>query len=320
MRRGILIVLIGSLVLNLTLIGVGVSTSSANILFSRQKFSLLSPRVFVRDRNDTIINFTALRGELRSLVTQRSDMRIGLYFEYLPSGVSIGINDKDPFISASLLKTPFIMGMLQQIEKGFLRNEALLTLKETDLDPSYGTLWKEGAGYRLTVEEAIRRSLVESDNTAVRVLDALVPEDMVVEVYGALDIPIEKDGDYVVTTPKNYASIFRCLYLSCFLSFEGSQYMLSTLTNTQFHDGLAEGIPEGVPFAHKIGIFDLQEGGDRILRLDCGIVYVPKRPYMVCLFIEGERSRRREIYAFAADLSARIYRFVSRVSEAGSNY
>lgn len=307
------IVLIGSLALNVVCLGFEGAMGSLRTFSEQRSFPMLSKRIFTQNPNDVIINFTGLRGELRSLITERSDMRVGLYFEYLPSGVSIGINDTQPFISASLLKTPFIMGLLRHIERGFLQEEAVLTLKEADLDSSYGTLWKEGAGYRLTVEEAIRRALTESDNTAVRALDSLMPEDMVVEVYGALDIPIEKDGNFVTTTPKNYASVFRCLYLSCFLSYEGSQRMLALLTQTQFHDGIPEGIPEGIPFAHKIGIFDPPEG-DRVLRLDCGIAYLPSRPYLLCVFVEGERSRLREIYAFTADISGRVYRYVAKMN------
>lgn len=313
MRRiGIISILVFSLVLNVAFAWAEWRTAGISSALQSYSLPLLSKRIFASQPNDLIINFTHLRSELRSMIAQRQDLRVGLYFEYLPSGVSIGVNDQEPFISASLLKTPFIMGLMHNIENGFLNEDAMITLDDEDLDSSFGNLWRKGAGYKLTVGEAIQIALAESDNTAVRALNKLSTEDLVVEVYEALDIPltVEEGAGLVLTTPKSYASVFRCLYLSCFLTFDSSHKILSVLASSIFHDGLAEGIPHNVPFSHKVGVFNPSDAS-KILRLDCGIAYLPKRPYLLCVFIEGDKDRVRDMLAFAREISARIYRYVS---------
>ncbi len=305
LRTALLVV---SLAVNVTLIG-----RAGGLLGAVQPaYPLLSPRIFAQDRNDTIINFTDLRSELRSFVSAQKDIRAGVYFEYLPSGVSIGVNEKENFISASLIKVPFIMGIYKLIETGALTEDTMITLKPEDLDPNFGTLWKRGAGATLTVHEAIRLSLQESDNTAAVALDHLSAADPIRKVYDALDIPIDWEADQPVVSPKNYSSIFRCLYLSCFLDYAGSEKILTLLTQSIFHDGIPAGVPKDIPVAHKIGMYDSPDSAKRV-RLDCGIVYAPKRPYILCILGETEHGKEHLIADFARQVSGQVYRYVTDI-------
>mgnify|MGYP001561090754 CR=1 FL=1 len=74
----------------------------------KSEYPFLAKRIFVEDPNDMIINFVPLRQQLRDYVAA-SDFRIGVFFEYLPTGTSIGINEKEEFFRASLVKSPLIM-------------------------------------------------------------------------------------------------------------------------------------------------------------------------------------------------------------------
>ncbi len=302
----------GSVVLTLSLL---MNVFAGPMLYSTwirsAQFPLLSPRIFAQNRNDIIINFTTLRGQIRTFMENQKDMHVGVYFEYLPSGVSVGVNEKDNFISASLIKVPLIMGITKMIERGKISPSQTITLEASDLDRNFGQLWQRGAGATLTVQEAIDLTLKESDNTAARALDRLVTNDPIREVYDALDIPTDWTGPLPVVSPKNYSSVFRCLYLSCFLSFEHSQQILRTLTQTAFNEsGIAAGVPQFVPVAHKIGMFDSSKSDERV-RLDCGIVYVPKRPYVLCILGEAKTGTENQINEFAQQMSDLIFRYVS---------
>lgn len=282
--------------------------------WAHSQLPLLSPRIFVQKPNDIIINFTPLRSELRSFVGSQKNFRTGVYFEYLPTGVSIGVNEKEEFISASLLKVPFVIGVFERLETGALHMQDVLTLQEKDMDPKFGTLWKRGAGTQLTVEEAIRLAITQSDNTAARALDSLMSHDLVREVYDALDIPIVLDMNNPVVSPKNYSSVFRCLYLSCFLRHESSEMILELLTQTIFSDGIQAGVPSDVNVAHKVGFYDSFDSTKKV-RSDCGIIFLPKRPYILCAVIELEGGHEQEATDFFRELSSRVYRFVSGVSD-----
>lgn len=287
-----------------------------NIIFlgtlrrSSGTYPLLSPRIFAQNANDTIINFTDLRTQLRAFVSSQKDIHAGVYFEYLPSGVSIGVNEKDNFISASLIKVPLMMGILKLIETGKLAGNTVITLTKEDLDPKFGSLWKRGAGTTLTAEEAIRLSLQQSDNTAALALDRLSSTDLIREVYNALDIPVDMVNNLPVVSPKNYSSIFRCLYLSCFLDYQGSQHVLELLSQSIFRAGLPAGVPSGVLVSHKIGMYDSPDSNKRV-RLDCGIVYVPKRPYILCILGDTEKGEEDLIVDFSRQVSSQVYRFIT---------
>jgi beta-lactamase class A len=281
-------------------------------VISRFRYPSLSPRIFTFSPNDTIINFTKLRSDLRVYAEKKDPalLRTGVYFEYLPTGVSIGIHEKDQFITASLLKVPFIMGVYKLYERNQLKPDDRLTLQQGDLDPDFGTLWKKGAGTTLSVAEAVRYALTQSDNTATRALDADVSDDLVQEVYDALDIPISLDKNEPVVSPKNYSSVFRCLYLSCFLSKTNSEDILQQLSHSIFTDGLPAGVPGSVRVSHKVGMYDTPDGGNRV-RSDCGIIYLPRRPYILCAVAETPKGKEQLINSFFREISEKIYAYVS---------
>ncbi len=96
-----------------------------------------------------------------------------------------------------------------------------------------------------------------------------------------------------IVSPKSYSSIFRSLYLSSYLSYENSSYLLSILTKTNFKDKIPAGIPADITVAHKIGVFNTLESDQKVYT-DCGIVYLPKRPYALCVFVEGSEDSAKK--------------------------
>ena len=314
MRSGLIILLGLSIVANIAFSGFILSSAKPAVKSTPSEanaYPYLSKRLFAESQNDFIINFTNLRNKLTSYAAEHrlhnDKTRFSLYFEYLPSGISIGVNEKDPYIAASLLKVPIIMGVYKYIETGKLSENTELTLKESDLDPQYGNLWKRGVGAKLSVREAIQLTLAESDNTAKSVLFNNVPLETLTDVFEYLDIPNEVIGNAPVVTTKNYSSILRSLYLSTYLSMENSHKLLEKLTESNFSDKIAAGIPKSIPVAHKIGVHDTQNPEGSIYT-DCGIVYIPKRPYILCIMM---RNSENDVQTHMKAISGMIYDFVS---------
>src|SRR3989304_5590602 len=190
-----------------------------------QLYPYLSKRIFVEAQNDILINFTPLREAMNEHVP-KMDVLVGVYFEYLPSGSSIGVNEKMQVKIASLIKIPIVMAVYKEIEKGSLSKDSVLTVTKERLDPTYGSLWKKGEGTQIKVWEAINLALIESDNTATNVLISILPEDALERVYNWLDVPKNKEGDSPILSPKNYTSILRSLYLSSYLTEASSNEIL----------------------------------------------------------------------------------------------
>lgn len=281
-----------------------------------QEYPLLSKRIFTESQNDIIINFVTLRKKINEYIAshnlsqENAATHFSLYFEYLPSGNSIGVNEKTPFIAASLLKVPIIMGVYKYIESGKLNKETVLTLRDSDLDPMYGSLWKRGIGATIQVIDAIKLTLTESDNTAKAVLFNNVPLSTLNDVFDYLDIPNDTKDNAPVVSAKNYSSILRSLYLSSYLTQEHSSEILELLTQSKFNDKLAAGIPPSVKVAHKIGVHDTTSATESIYT-DCGIIYVPKRPYALC-FMMRDSEKNAQLHMKA--LSKMIYDYVANAN------
>ncbi len=276
----------------------------------RAAYPYLSARIFAENQNDLLINFKPLRTALNQYAGGLKN-RTGIYFEYLPTGNNIGVNEKEEFLPASLLKTPLAMGALKLIEDNKVDPDTTLTIRDEDLDTLYGDLWKRGVGAKISIMDTIEYLITHSDNTASRLLIYAVSGAVIEDVFDSLDIPkqVNQKEKKPVVTPKNYSSILRCLYLSCYLNKKYSNTLLDMLTRTVYTDKIPAGVPKVIKVAHKIGLTTNKEGVD--VYTDCGIVYAPKRPYILCIMVEGEEDTARDIMK---EVSRMIYEYVSSVT------
>lgn len=283
-----------------------------------KKFGFLSSTIFERRAADVLINFVDLRESLRKKYPETSIPKTGIYFEYLPTGIHIGINDRQPFLRASLVKIPLAMRAYRLIEEGKLKFEDTLTIEERDLDRGFGTLWKRGSGAKIAIRDALKIMLSESDNTAYNILNKHINNEILQSrgenneiflsnVYDFLDIPRVPDGKTLAITPRNYTSILKSLYFSSYLKPESSQEILDYLTKTPFSSFLAQNIPSDVAVAHKYAVYNSSEDEHKVTS-DCGVVYLPKRPYLLCVMVEASPDDAKPIIS---DISGMIYTFLA---------
>ncbi len=252
-----------------------------------QRYPHLSKRILVENPNDLLINFLDLRKRLRE-EAKPFGQDFALYFEYLPTGTSIGINEKLEFVSGSLFKVPVAMAYLRKKERLGIKEDKTVVLGEEQMDPRFGNLWKLGPGAKINLAEAVKLSLTESDNTAVNLL-LKEPEVQDYQwVYEGLDIDLKgKAGEPPIITNKSLSSILKALYFSAILNKENSELVLKYLSESKFDDQIVAGVPKDVAVAHKIGVF-----GEAFM--DCAIVYVPKRPYLLCMRSKSDQQTAQE--------------------------
>ncbi len=279
------------------------NTGNPESLASRMKrFPNLSRRILTENPQDIVINFTRLRQEFRRYIEGKPN-KVGMYFEYLPSGISVGINDRDNFLFASLLKIPVVMGIYKKFESGALKPDDPLTIKPEHIDSGFGTLWKKGPGITMSIHDLIEASLVQSDNTANQALLSRITAADLGDVFDALDIPKDIEADKLVISPKGYSSILRSLYLSSYLNETDSNEILQILTKTDFNTMLPKGVDASVRIAHKIGY-----NSEKQIFTDCGIIYVPNRPYILCVMVAD--TSYEAATAIVNDISKTVFQFV----------
>lgn len=301
-----------SVVLNVVLIIALLQTrklARVKVIEDESKYPFLSHRIFFENPNDIVINFVKLRTNLNNYVNQSPDF-IGMYFEYLPSGTSIGINDKEEVRLASLGKVTTVMAVHKQAQEGKLRMTETATIKKEHLDKQFGDLWRLGEGATVTIEKAARLALTDSDNTAHNLLLSRLPGPAIVDIYNGLDIPTNSNNVFPVISAKNYSSILRSLYLSSYLSKERSNQILGLITQTKFTDKLPAGVPNHIKVAHKVGVTEKKDQAESTFS-DCGIVYIPKRPYILCMIVKGSNETAQK---HMKELSKTVYDYVSQIN------
>lgn len=311
MRRPLVIItcfLVVSLLANVFLwIEGGQSARDFNTKLT--KYPYLSPRILRDAHADFIFNFLDLRSNLHAKIDPLKN-DFALFFEYLPTGTSIGINSNNEFYAASLFKLPVVMAYFRHKERVDMKENLKVKLTTEMIDNRFGDLWKKGVGYEISFDDAARIALVKSDNTAAEALSPVITQKDFEDVYQGLDIDIQIASQGAIMSAKNYSSILKALYFSAVLTIDDSQKILSYLTQTEFNDKLAAGVPSDVTVAHKIGVID--EDSYR----DCGIVYVPNRPYLLCMISHGTEA---EAQTRMKEVSRMIYDYVSTAKSAIDN-
>jgi len=243
--------------------------------------------------------YTSLRSEIYAYIENEKktndSVLVSVFFRDLNTGPTFGINENADFIPASLLKLPNVLALFSFNEENPSANvfdrSIMITGDPLENTQEFKPEMKLEKNKEYLVSEIVKYSLAYSDNLAdnalrnyLKILSA--DTDILTQTYRELGIvdanaSIEKE----IVTPKTYASMFRLLYNSSFLNSENSEKVLSALSQSTFNDGLRQGVPSDIVIAHKFAERIL-EGNEKQLH-DCGIVYYPKNPYLICVMVKG---------------------------------
>ncbi|HMQ02216.1 MAG TPA: class A beta-lactamase-related serine hydrolase [Candidatus Doudnabacteria bacterium] len=291
-----------------------------NALMQKNDYSFLNPSVRMVEKENLLVNFEPLRSSLKAKYEIRDDYMISLYFEYLPTGANITLNRDERIWPASLIKIPVAMAAMKKVETGLWKFSNELVILDEDKDSEYGDLYKQPTGTTLTIEQLLKETLINSDNTAhfvlLRNLDGSDLEDVYThlgleEVISALKLT-PKDGEVDNRmTAKNYSVFFRSLFNATYFSPQYSQQFMDILQYAP-KEYLGQGVPSEVPFVHKTGI----RVEDRV-KADSGIVYVKNRPYLITVMIQKkaiEPIPEGEVEEIFRDISKEIYDYVSKAN------
>jgi len=225
-----------------------------------------------------------------NIKNKKADL-ISLYYRDLNNGPWIGINENEKFSPASLLKVPLMMTYLKISEKNpeILNQKIKINNEESyivqNIKPSREV--KENVEY--TIEELIQYMIIYSDNKAS---DALIKytENIDIKILDKIysDIGIAPPKIYDPENfmkIKDYSSFFRILYNSSYLNIEMSEKALFLLSQSEYKRGLRSNIPNYIQISHKFGERTIQ---DNKQLHDCGIIYKPNNPYILCVMTKGK--------------------------------
>lgn len=229
-----------------------------------------------------------LSEKIHSEVLTNSLNRIGVYLYDFRTGKELGYHENDIFYPASMLKVVALMALY----------------KEAQDDPS---ILKQGIGFygtykpkqniqpelqlqpnmKYSVEEVARRMITYSDNSAyMLLLKFMKPTDVIQAYKDLVQIDIQAKHQTPISA-KQYSIILKTLYNATYISRVYSNLVIKLLEQTKYSEGIIAGLPKSVPVAHKFGERTYTKSDKKQLH-DCGIIYYPDKPYLLCIMTEGK--------------------------------
>lgn len=241
---------------------------------------------------------------------------VSVYFRDLNNGPWFGINMDAPFSPASLLKLPLLMSYLQQNESDptFLSKQVTFTTdQDYDKNQTIITKYNLVQGKQYSIETLLEDMVDYSSNNAAYFLVNHLNKDQINQVYRDLNLPVLTGTvDSYTLTVRDYASFLRILYNASYLSRQSSEKALELLSHATYMDGLVAGVPKNIVISHKFGERTYGDNNEKRELHDCGIVYYPDQPYLLCVMTQGSDSSL--LTKTIADISARVYKEVAKLA------
>lgn len=232
---------------------------------------------------------------------------ISVYYRSLNNGPWIGINEDYNYQPASLLKVPLLIAVLKKSE-----SDTTFLYKKILYDKILGsatTYIIENKslilGDTYTVNQLLEYMIIYSDNDAKETLYKLLGEAYIHNVMAECGMSMDNVNmsmDFI--TVKEYSSFFRILYNSSYLNRDMSEKALELLSRASFNDGIPAKLPKNIKVAHKYGERAFADSDIKQFH-DCGIVYSPNAPYLLCVMTKGKDFD--QLVKIIADISGIVY-------------
>ncbi|OGR68423.1 MAG: hypothetical protein A2081_04605 [Elusimicrobia bacterium GWC2_61_19] len=231
--------------------------------------------------------WTAMTGGLEK-VSDAYRGRVGIYIKDLHTGKVWEYNADRLFPSASLVKVPIMVSVLDKIKLGTITLDTQIRLTRRERVGGSGSLKWVRDGTSLSVMEIIYKMITESDNTATRMLIDYVGMDYLEDNFkrlGLVETNICQEGMSLTsgrlkkdnyTTAREMAGLMEKIYDGEMVNREASEFMLDVLKHNKSRSRLRRGLPLGWEIGHKTGL----------LRRSChdvGIVFSPRGDFVLAV-------------------------------------
>lgn len=212
---------------------------------------------------------------------------VGIYVKNLRTGKAAGYQADTVFPTASIVKVPILIGIMDKIEKGELDYQQELVYKDSLLYAGVDILGSFKSGEKIELGKVMMLMLTMSDNTASLWLQSLAGTgtriNELLDSLGLRDTRVNsrtpgrednrKQFGWGQTTPREMTTLMEKIYRGEVISKKASERMLRVL-GRNFHDknGISQ-VPPYVFVASKTGEVN-QSRNETIL------VMAPSGPYV----------------------------------------
>lgn len=249
-----------------------------------------APRYFpLKERMSALIAKLKREGKVSS---------VSVYTRDFHNGGWIVIGDSAAYTPGRLMSLPCVMAALSvsEYEPGYLQRLVDYKGPSSSAD---APLEGSKPGPACTINELIRRTILETDVNARLALEKAIPKELLDQLLIDLELPSLEPSAIKV---REYSRVMRCLMNSGNLSPTDSDKAIELLASTGMEIGLPAGVPRDVTVAHLAS----NAGSDGAYEFhDAGIIFGPQGPYILTIMSKG--SDAEALPGIISELSRMVY-------------
>lgn len=284
------------------------------LLFILLAFSFLQTQAQKTDRK--------LQQQLKTLV-QDYKGDIGIYVHDLRKNKIAALNADTVFPTASMVKVPILIGIMDKIAKGELNYHQSLTYKDSLLYEGVDILGSFKNNEKIDLSKVMMLMLTTSDNTASLWLQGLAGTGTRINTimdslgYKATRVNSRTPGREDIrriygwgqTSPREMATLFEQISRRQILSDSSSEQMLRLLGRNYWDEEAISQVPAGIFVASKNGAVDAS-------RSEVLYVHGPGVEYVFCICTKNNQDKSwnqsNEAWVLTRKLSKLLWEYYSR--------
>jgi len=254
---------------------------------------------------------------------RKLDGVMGVAIVDFKTGQSCSLHADQLFPTASSIKIALVLALYRQAQEGKLSLTDLYTVNSSDLVADSVIMGNLTPGVtRVTLRDLATMVMAVSDNSAANVLMDRVGMSSVNALMDALGLPHTRlrrkmmdlkaaaEGRENVSTPSEMLSMVRAVYEGKVLNPKLTEDFFQVFSIPKPDSFLPRHLPDDLRIASKHGQL---EG----VRNDCGMVFVPGRPYGICV-MESYLRRERDGEEAISAISLAAWEMFDRLARASA--
>jgi len=245
---------------------------------------------------------------------------VGIYVRHLKSGKTVEINADTLFPTASMVKVPIMIGILDKVEKGELKYDSLLMYRDSLLYPGEDIVGALKDSGRISLSKNVMLMITTSDNTASlwnqRMAGTGVRINEIMEQYGFKNTRVNSRTPgreqmrslygWGVTTPREMAELVVRIREGKIVSPWASERMYRNLSRIYWDGEALSEIPPYVHTASKQGAVDQS-------RSEVVLVNAPSGDYVFCVITKNQQDEswvsENEGYVLLRNVSRTLWQY-----------
>ncbi|NOT50891.1 MAG: serine hydrolase [Chitinophagaceae bacterium] len=246
---------------------------------------------------------------------------IGVYVKSLRTGKIVAINADTIFPTASIVKVPILLGIMDRINKGELQYDSAFTYKDSLLYAGSDILGSFKSNEKIALKKIIMLMLTTSDNTASLWLQSIAGTgtriNQILDSMGMKDTRVNSrttgrennrtQYGWGQTTPKEMGAIFEKIYNKEIFSPITCERMMRCLGRNYWDENEAISmIPPTIEVFSKNGCVNAS-------RSEAMIVNAPNNPYVFCIFTKNNKDQQwnnnNEAWSMARKISKLLWEY-----------